>query len=36
MRNETLAVEAGVRKLTDGRIIQESMSMEMCGEGGER
>lgn len=36
MGHETRAVEVGVRKLTDERNIQESVSLEMCGGVGER
>lgn len=36
MRHETRAMDVGVRELTDGRNITESISVEMCGGAGER
>lgn len=36
MRHETRAVEVGVRELTEGRNIRESVLMEMCDVAGER
>lgn len=36
MRHETMAVEVGVRELTDGRNITELISMEIYGGVGER